>query len=272
MFEHVEPGACDLATLQHLHKRGLVDDFATRGVHDDGVGPQVLEPPRREQMIGRGGMGAIHRQDVHAGQHLVEALPIGGLQLLLDGRRDTAAVVIVDRQAEGLGPAGDRLTDAAHADDAQPLSGDAPPQHPGGGPARPVAAGDHMGSLDHAPRHGENQRHGHVGGILGEDARRIGDGDAPFDGGGHIDIVHPIAEIGDELQPLPRLFDERAVDPVGDGGHKDIGCRHGGGEIRRAHGGVRFIEARLEQLAHPGLDDLGEFSGDDDERFFPHDP
>ena len=42
------------------------------------------QPARRQQMECRRRRGAVDRDDVHAGQHLVEAFPIGRLQLVLD--------------------------------------------------------------------------------------------------------------------------------------------------------------------------------------------
>ena len=83
-------------------------------------------------------MRAVDGDDVHARQHLVEALPVGRLELLLDVLRDAAAVVIVDLQPERLGAARDRLADAAHADDAEPLAEDAVAEHPCRRPAAPV--------------------------------------------------------------------------------------------------------------------------------------
>ena len=69
--------------------------------------------------------------DVHAGEHLVEAVPISGLERLLDLRRHAPAIVVVDLQAEGARPSGHGLADAPHADDAKPLAVDAVAQHPG---------------------------------------------------------------------------------------------------------------------------------------------
>ena len=133
------PAPAILPSLQHLDQRVLVDDVAARGVDDVGVRLHQRQPPRRQQMEGRRRRGAIDRDDVHAGQHLVEALPIGRLQLVLDRRQHAVAVVVVDRQAEGLGAAGHRGADAAHADDAEPLAPDAAAEHPGRRPAGPFA-------------------------------------------------------------------------------------------------------------------------------------
>ena len=103
--------------------------------------------------------------------------------------------MIVDRQAEGLGPTGHRLTDPTHADDAKALAGDATAQHPGGGPAGKSAGLDHLRPLHHPAGGGEDQGHGHVGGVLGQHAGRIGDGDTAGVGGGDIDIVDTGPEI-----------------------------------------------------------------------------
>src|SRR6185437_5042166 len=100
--------------------------------------------------------------------HLVEALPIGGVELFLDARGDAAAIEIVNLQAERLGAARHGLPDAAHADNAQPLAPDAMAEHPGWAPAGPFAlAGEHLRAFGKPTRHCENERHGHVGGIFG---------------------------------------------------------------------------------------------------------
>src|SRR6185503_7858970 len=100
-------------------------------------------------------------------------------ELLLDVRRDLLAVVIMHLQAEGTRAARDRLPDAAHADDAEPLAPDAVPEHPGRRPAAPLAVGgEHGRALGEPAWHGEDQRHRHVRGVLGEYARRVGHRDA----------------------------------------------------------------------------------------------
>jgi hypothetical protein len=63
-------------------QRVLVDHLAARGVDDIGVRLHQLQPPRRQQMIGGRRVRAVDRDDVHPRQHLVEAFPIGRLELL----------------------------------------------------------------------------------------------------------------------------------------------------------------------------------------------
>ena len=72
-------------------------------------------------------MRAVDRDEIHSRQHLVQRIPIGRLERFLDLRRHAAAIVIVDRHAEGARAARQRLADAAHADNAETLAGDAPP-------------------------------------------------------------------------------------------------------------------------------------------------
>ena len=114
--------------------------------------------------------------------------------------------MVVDLQAEGAGAARHRLADAAHADDAEPLAPDAAAEHPGRRPSGPFAVvGEHRRALGQPPRHHQDQRHGHVGGVLGEDVRRIGHGDAVLDRGSDVDIIDAVAEIRDQLEPVAGL-------------------------------------------------------------------
>ena len=76
-------------------------------------------------------MRAIDRDDVHPGQHLVEAIPIRGLEPALDLLGETLAIVVVNLQPESACTPGDGLPDPPHADDAKLLAVDAMSQHPG---------------------------------------------------------------------------------------------------------------------------------------------
>src|SRR3546814_17639993 len=70
-------------------------------------------------------------------------------------------------------------------------------EHAGGRPALPVAAPHHTLALREAPRHREDERHGHVGGILGEHTRRVGDRGAALARRLKVDVVYASAEGGD---------------------------------------------------------------------------
>ena len=146
----------------------------------------------------------------------------------------------MDLQAEGARAPRDRLADAPHADNAEPLAPDPVAEHPGRRPARPILVrGQHLRALDQPARHRQDQRHGHVGGVLGQNARRVGDGNAALNGGGDVDIVDAIAEIGDQLELLAGLAEHRGVDAVGDGRHQHVGDLHRFGELRLASSACR---------------------------------
>ena len=185
-------------------------------------------------------MRAIHRDDVHPRQHLVEAFPIGRAQLVSDARRHGSAVVVVDLQAEGMRPARHRLADAAHADDAEALAADAMAEHPGRRPAGPVLAfGEDGGALDQPARHRQDQRHGHVGGVFGQNLRRVGHGDAARMRRDDVDIVDAVAEIGDQSQLAVGLLENLLGDLVGNGRHQNIGGAHRLGDLFRPSSAYR---------------------------------
>src|SRR5580700_4864750 len=99
-------------------------------------------------MIGRGRVRAIDGYDIHTHQHLVEALPVGGVELFFDAGGRAAAVVVVNLQAERFGAAGDGLADSTHADNAEPFAPDAVTEHPGRAPTGPVfIASEHLRAL-----------------------------------------------------------------------------------------------------------------------------
>jgi hypothetical protein len=106
-----------------------------------------------------------------------------------------------------------------------------------------------------------------VGGVLGQDAGRVGDGDAALDGGGDVDIVDAVAEIGDQLELLAGFAQHRGVDAVGDGGNQHIGGLHRLLQLGVAHRRVVVIEADVEKLAHAQLDAVGQFACDNNQRF-----
>ena len=175
--------------------------------------------------------------------------------------------MVVDLQAESVGAPRDRLADPAHADDAEPLAADAVAEHPGRAPAAPfLAAGKHLRAFGETPRHRKDQRHGHVGGVLGENARRIGHGDAALNCGRHIDVVDAIAEIGDQFQFLAGLAEHRAVDVVGHRRHDDVGDLSGRQQVGMAHRLVVGVQARVEQFAHAHLYAVRQLAGHHNKR------
>jgi hypothetical protein len=162
-----------------------------------------------------------------------------------------------------------RLADAAHADDAEALSADAMAKHPGRRPARPVlAVGEDGRAFDHSPRHGEDQRHGHIGGVFGQNFWRVGHGNAARVRRGDVDIVNAVAEIGDQPHFAVGLFEDFVSDFIGDGRHQYLGGADRLRDLFWRHRRVVEIEPGVKQFAHPGLDRVRQFARDDNERLF----
>src|SRR3546814_2323677 len=78
-----------------------------------------------DHVVRLGRVRTVDGDDVHPAEHCVQRWPPRRLQRLLDRFRQTLAVMVMDRKAEGAGARCDRLSDSSHADDAKPLSGDA---------------------------------------------------------------------------------------------------------------------------------------------------
>ena len=142
-------------------------------------------------------------------------------------------------------------------------------QHPRRRPAGPVVVVllQVRRPLHQSARNGEDQRHRHVGGVLGQHAGGVRDDDATVAGGLVIDVVDPGAEVRDQLQLRPGLRQDRAIDPVRDGRNQHLRGLDGLDELALAHRLVLHVESRIEELSHASLDDVGELARDDDERF-----
>ena len=140
------------------------------------------------------------------------------------------------------------------------------PQHPGRRPAGPFVVGNHMRALGDPPRDGQDQRDRHVGGVVGQHAGRIGDGDAALNRARHVDIVDAIAEIRDQPELLAGLRDDPGIDPIGHGRHEHVGGLHGLDQGCGAHRRVVDVEAGIEQFAHARLDHGRQLPGHHDQR------
>ena len=268
VLEHVQPGAGDLAVGQHPGQRILVDHLAARRVDHDGVGLEQLEAARRQQVIGRRRVRAVDRQDVHMGEHLVEALPERGLEFALGRRVEAPTVVVVHRQAEAPGAARQRPADPAHAQDAEALAPDPVAEHGRRAPALPFARAHQPLALGDPARYGEDQRHRHVRRVLGQHAGRVGHRDAAFARRGEVDMVDAGAEGGDQAQPRAGLGHDALVDPVGHGRHQHVGHLAGLDQLGARHRLVVAVQARVEQFHHAGLDGVRQLAGHDDDRLF----
>ena len=80
-------------------------------------------------------------------------------------------------------------------------------------------------------------------------------------------MVDAIAEIGDQLHLIACLRDHARGDLIGDGRHQHVGFADRLDKFALAHRLVFDIQPRVEQFAHPRLDELGQPPRDDDEGF-----
>jgi hypothetical protein len=77
--------------------------------------------------------------------------------------------------------------------------------------------------LRRAARHGEDQRHRHVGGVLGQHARRVGHRDAALEVAASTSILStPLPKLAISFS-VGRPGEHRRVDPVGHGRHQHVG-------------------------------------------------
>src|SRR6056297_3589100 len=134
----IEPRPGDLSCAEHPRERVLVDHLAAAGIHDHRLWLHQFQPPRIHQVKGRRGMRAVYAQHIHPRHHLIEALPIGGLMLLLDLGTQPATVVVMHLHAEGRRSLRHRLTDPAHAEDPQTPPGHTATQKSRWRPALPL--------------------------------------------------------------------------------------------------------------------------------------
>ena len=116
-------------------------------------------------------------------------------------------------------------------------------------PGHVPVARQHLGALDQPARQRQHQQHRHVGGVFGQDRRRVGHGQARRIGGLDVDIVETVAELRDEFDALGQAGNQVRIDPVGDrrdqhvaaGERRQSACRRGRGRrslLKRASNNV----------------------------------
>ena len=194
--EHVEARTGDMAPLDGIGERRLVDQLTARSVDDAHAGLAGGEPRRIEQVPGLGGRGNVQRDVVGAAAQVVERHELGAHR-----RRDLLGDERVVRQhvhSECARAVGDFLADSAEPDDAERLAA-----HFGAGETLLVPHASLHGRIGGADR--ARQREHQCPGVFGHaDAVRAGcihDDDAAIRGGGDVDVVHAGAGTGDYPKP-----------------------------------------------------------------------
>ena len=177
--------------------------------------------------------------------------------------------MVVDRNAEAPRAPRHRRADPAHADNAEPLAVNPVAQQRRRRPAEPAAGAHQALALDEPARDREDERHGHVGRVARQHARRVGDHDAPLMRGREVDMVHARAEARQQLEAGAGGFQALRVDAVGHGRHQHVRPAHGVEQFGAVPLPVAVVQLGAEQLHHPRLHRVRELARDDDERFGP---
>jgi hypothetical protein len=92
-------------------------------------------------------------------------------------------------------------------------------------------------ALGDAARSGHQKGEGKVGGRIGQDARRVSDGNAAGRAGRHIDVVEADREVGDDFEAGTRPIQELIVNALGKQGQDAVATLDGPKELvsRRLH-------------------------------------
>jgi len=152
----------------------------------------------------------VHADEVARGERLRKG------QQFHPGHVPRAAVPADDPHTEGRSATGDGLADGTEADQAQGRTGEIPAQEEVRRPGvlRPPVAPAHPGiGLGDAPRRGEEQGKGRIGGGIHQHARRVPDGDAPRRGRRQVHVIEADGDTADETQPRCGV-EQRRVDAV----------------------------------------------------------
>ena len=94
--------------------------------------------------------------------------------------------------------------------------------------------------------HREDQRHGHVGRVLGQDTGRVGHADAPLARRLQVDVIDAGAEGRYQTQVGPGLGQDSGIDPIGHRRHENFGLLDRLDQLTLAHRLVVQVEPRIE--------------------------
>ena len=179
--------------------------------------------------------------------------------------------MVEDPHPEALRPSRQRLADPPEADDPERRAVDVGAEQQQRTPRLPVAVADVAVALGEPSGGGHQQRPGEVGGRLGQDARRVPDGDAARGAGRDIDVVEADGVVADDAKARPGRVEERVVDPVGEQGQDAVAAGDRAAAARRAAAGGRPPRGPSSQAAATGVEPLvRDASGDEDAGSLAH--
>ena len=197
MLVDVERRAGDRAVPERRDERRLVDDRASRGVHEHGRRPHPRERRRVDQVP------RLRRQ------RAVQADDVGGLEQ----RVELVAAAGEDRaRAERLGERRRRAPDPSGPDDAERLAAQRLAEHELERERPPRLPAQEPVSLGDAAEQRERERDRQLGDGVGQHVGRVRDEDVARARGFEIDVVDADAVVRDDAELRPGAVEQLAVD------------------------------------------------------------
>lgn len=250
--KHIQRGAADLAGLESIHQRVLVDGGAAADVDDPGVLGQQLEALGVEGVLGGVGAGQDHDEGVGLGEQLGELVLAVDLDAVAHA---LAAGDALDLGAEAAQVRGERLCDVAEAPDEDAgvaQGGEGAGGAVGLGPAEvagPLVLELVVAHLVEAAGGVEEEAEGVLGDGVVVEAGAGGDGDL---GGVEAGVEDVVRAGGEGLDPLEVLEAASGVLEVVGGvgpGHEDLGVG-----VLLGDGRLDVVRDELHGEALQGLD------------------
>ena len=202
----------------------------------------------------------VQRHEVRTLQKIIEFGRVAGMAR----RVELVAVRRVEHaHREAVRAPGDGLADLAEADDPQRGVMQVAAEQQRRIPRLPPALAHKPIGFDDAARGREQEREREVGRGLGEDARRVADGDAAGRGGGQIDVVVADGDVADDAEAR-RRGDERGVDGVGEQTDEAIGIAHALSQHAVGRREIAWPDIDVGVLAQAVERIAGEGAGDED--------
>ena len=214
VLEDVEPGGAERARSSAA-ARAASSTHAPRAVFTS-TAPRRMVARRRggDEVARLGRERAVERDGVALGEELVQRY-VRRAERALHLRRKAPPLRIDDAHPKAAGAPRDRRADAPEPHDPENGAVHARPDEHRGRPAAELAGAHHAVALGDAPRGGEQQAEGEIGGGLGEDARRVREDDAACPASVDIDVVDADRDVADDAEAR-HAFEEGGVDAVGE--------------------------------------------------------
>lgn len=262
LFKDVEAGSGDCFIAKRFDKGGFIDNGAAGGVDENGGRLHESEFGGADEVAGFRGQRDMEADVVGFAKQLFLG-HAAGAEFGFEFGREWGGVGIEDVHGETASAAGDGLSDAAHAEDAESAVVDVLADKEVDEPFAPFAGVNEGVALDDTAGRGHEEGEGEVGGGFGEDVGGIGDEDAAGGGGRDVDIVVADGDIGNDADAVELGEDggREFVSELADDGLAALGA------LNQGFGGQTLVGIDIIEFAM-GADESDRFGinafGDED--------